>query len=367
MNKTTLYNLILAIAVVICVTFAFNLIATFFQSKTLDKIVLSELLKDKVSKRDLVGKVKGVYIEKRYWIPDSFPVEEFNRCLQKSLEENGYYLFHFSRSTRESIVKGKKELKEEILYLVSKFPSGPPIFRLVLIRKVPYPKVVKPKVPPKAKVAIVLDDWGYNVKNVADVLQIDEPLTLAILPNLRYSTTIAKKAKAGNLEVILHMSMEPKRKDIRLESNTLYTTMNENKVKEHLAKALKSVPYASGVSNHEGSKATEDERLMRIVFSELKKGKLYFLDSLVTSDSVCEPLAREMGLKFTQRSVFLDNEDSRSYIKNQFEQLIDMAIKTGDAIGIGHCKANTIAVLKDMLPEFEDNGIELVYVSDLVR
>lgn len=367
MKKTTLYNLILAIAVAICLIFAFNLIVNFFQNRTLDKIVLSELLKDKVSKRDLVGKAKSVYIEKRYWIPDSFAVEEFNKRLQKSLEKKGYYLRHFSRSTRQAIVKGKKELKEEISYLISKFPSGPPVFRLVLIRRVPYPKVVKPKVPPKAKVAIVLDDWGYNLKNIADVLQINEPLTLAILPNLRYSTTIAKKAKASNLEVILHMSMEPKSKDIRLESNTLYTTMNENKIKEHLAKALKSVPYASGISNHEGSKATEDERLMQVVFSELKRRKLYFLDSLVTNDSVCEFLAREVELKFAQRSVFLDNEDNCPYIKNQFEQLIDIAIKTGDAIGVGHCKANTIAVLKDMLPKFEEDGIELVYVSDLVR
>jgi polysaccharide deacetylase 2 family uncharacterized protein YibQ len=44
-----------------------------------------------------------------------------------------------------------------------------------------------------------------------------------------------------------------------------------------------------------------------------------------------------------------------------------VAIKTGDAIGIGHDKAKTIAALKEMLPKFEENGIQLVYVSDLVR
>lgn len=143
--------------------------------------------------------------------------------------------------------------------------------------------------------------------------------------------------------------------------------MKESEIKSALAKALKSVPYASGISNHEGSKATEDERTMRAVFGELKKQKLYFLDSLVTNESVCEPLSRETGVKFAQRSIFLDNDDDPAYIKKQFEQLINVAVETGDAIGVGHNKANTIAVLKEMLPKFEENGVRLVYVSGLAR
>ncbi len=367
MKKQIFYNLILAIAVVICLVFLFNFATTFLQGKALDKIIFSELSKNKISKKDLVDKVKHVYIEKRYWISDSFSVEEFNKRLQKSLEKNGFQLKFYTSTTRESIVKGKKEQKEEISYLISKFPSNVPIFRLTLIRKIPLPKVTKPKVPAKAKVAIVLDDWGYNVRNLADVLLIDTPLTLAILPNLRYSTTIAKKAKGKDFEVILHMPMEPKNDKIRLELNTLYKTMNEDEIRAHLAKALRSVPNASGISNHEGSKATEDEKTMRAVFRELKKQNLYFLDSLVTNESVCEPLSGEMGIKFAQRSIFLDNEDDPAYIKKQFEKLQEMALKTGDAVGIGHDRTNTIIVLKEMIPKFEESGIEFIYLSEIAR
>lgn len=364
MKRIAFYNLIVIIAVVILLIFVFNLATTFFQNKALSKIISSELAKSKISNKDLVGKIRHVYTEKRYWVSVSFPLDEFDKRLKKSLEKAGYWV---KQEVRQSTIAGKKELKEEISYLISERSSTTALFCLTLIRRIPYPKVEVPHVPAKAKVAIVLDDWGYNIKNLNDILQIDKPLTLSILPNLRYSATIAKKAKEKNFEIILHMPMEPKNDKMRLELNTLYTTMDEKEIRAHLEKALKSVLYASGISNHEGSKATEDERTMRVVFGEFKKQNLYFLDSLVTNESVCEPLSREMGIKFAQRSIFLDNEDNSEYIKKQFEQLINVAIKTGDAIGICHDRKNTIKVLKEMLPKFEENGIQLVFVSQLVR
>lgn len=366
MKKTTLYNLIVAIAAVICLAFTFNYVVSFFQNRALNRTISEGLTKYKISNKDLVGKVKHIYTERRYWVPTSFPFNEFEGRLKKSLQKAGFGL-SLSKTMKQNLVEGKKEWREEVTYLISKRRVGVPISRLTLIRRIPYPKAKVAAGLAKAKVAIVLDDWGYNVKNLADVLSIDAPLTLAILPNLRYSTTIAKKANENNFEVILHMPMEPKTNKIRLEKSTLYTTMNEDEIKAVLAKALKSVPYASGISNHEGSKATEDERTMRAVFGELKKQKLYFLDSLVTNESVCESLSRETGVKFTQRSIFLDNDDDPAYIKKQFEQLINVAVKTGDAIGVGHDKANTIAVLKEMLPKFEENSVQLVYVSGLAR
>lgn len=364
MKKRIRYNLIIAIGVVICLIFAFKLATTIFQRDTLGKIISSELAKSKISSKDLVGKIRHVYTEKRYWVSASFPLDTFGKRLKNALEKAGFLV---KQEVRQSTVAGKKEFKEEVSYLISERSSYVPLFRLTLIRRIPYPKAEAPKVPAKAKIAIVLDDWGYNVRNLADILEIDEPLTLAILPNLRYSTTVAKKAKEKNFEIILHMPMEPKNDKIRLELNTIYTTMDEKEIRAHLAKALKSVAYASGISNHEGSKATEDERTMRTVFDELKRQNLYFLDSLVTNESVCEPLSRQIGIKFAQRSVFLDNEEDPGYIKKQFEQLIDVAVKTGDAVGIGHDRKNTIKVLKEMLPRFEESDIQLVFLSELVR
>ena len=370
MKRSVLYNLIVILAAVICLLLGFNLATSVFQNKALDKVVSSELARNKIFKRDLVGRVKHVYIEKRYWVSDSFPFEDFGKTLENSLGKSGFHLLSVSRSSKVGVVGGKKEVREEVSYLISERAASVPIFRLTLIRKVPYRLPPVAKVPPpvkaKPKVAIVLDDWGYNIKNVNSLLEIDKPITLSILPGLPYSTFVANKAKEHNFEVILHMPMEPKAK-MRLELSTLYTTMSDDEIRSNLAKALESVPYAKGISNHEGSKATEDRRLMRAVFGELKKDNLFFLDSLVTNDSVCELLAREMKVRFAKRDIFLDNESNPAYIRKQFRKLIDLAVKNGGAVGIGHDRPNTIAVLKEMIPRIEENGIELTYVSELTK
>ncbi len=379
MKRNILYNLIIMLAAVICFLIGFNLATSVSQNKALDKAVSAELARNKISKRDLVGKLKHIYIEKRYWVSESFPFEDFGKALGKSLEKKGFRLL--SVAVKSNAVKGQKGLREEATYLISERAASDPVFRLTLIRKIPYRLPPAAKVPPaekaksvpfeqkataKPKIAIVLDDWGYNTKNVTGLMEIDKPITLSILPGLPYSAFVAEKAKERNFEVILHMPMEPKAK-MRLEAGTLYTAMNDGEIRSNFTRALESVPYAKGISNHEGSKATEDGRLMRVVFGELKTGNLFFLDSFVTNDSVCEPLAKEMNVRFAKRDVFLDNESDPDYIRKQFGKLIDLAVKNGGAVGIGHDRPNTIAVLKEMIPQIEENGIELTYVSGLVK
>ncbi len=367
MKKTIFFNILIGITLVVCLVFLFNIASSLFQNRVLDNIISSELSKSRISNRDMVGKVRHVYVEKRYWVPDSFSFDEFEKRFKRSLERSGFQLLSGLMSSRETVINGKKEMKEEVSYLIAERSSNVPIMRLTLIRKVPYrpaAKKAKPSVSPK--IAIVLDDWGYNTKNLNAILQVNSPVTLSILPGLPHSAVIAQKAKEHNFEVILHMPMEPKSR-IRLELNTLSTNMADDEIGSALARALETVPHADGISNHEGSKATEDARLMRIVFGELKKKNLFFLDSLVTNESVCEPLAKEMKVRFAKRSVFLDNENNPAYIRRQFEKAVNLAVKTGEVIAIGHDRPNTIAVLKEMIPKFEENGIEMTYVSELAK
>ncbi|MFA5338948.1 MAG: divergent polysaccharide deacetylase family protein [Candidatus Omnitrophota bacterium] len=393
MSRINIRNIIVVIAAVICAVFLFNAAKDLFQDRTLDRILSAELAAGKVSSKDMVGKVKHVYLEKRYWVPDYFSFDDFERRLGKSLDKAGFKLLPVSKTVKESALKAavpggskapegaKKEFREEASFLIAERPSSNPVFRLTLIRRIPAipappapkppvipaPPEVKPSpVTPRPKLAIVLDDWGYNTKNLDALLQLDMPLTVSVLPDLPYSTLIAQKAEERGFEVILHMPMEPKAK-MRLELTTLRTDMSEKEIQAGFSKALQTVPGAAGVNNHEGSKATEDRRFMRVVFGELKKNNMFFLDSLVTNYSACERVARETGVRFVKRSVFLDNESDPAYIKKQFEKAMALAIKSGGAVAIGHDRPNTIAVLKEMVPIIASKGIEMVYVSNLAR
>lgn len=223
-------------------------------------------------------------------------------------------------------------------------------------------------VPTIAKIAIVIDDWGYNLRNENFLSEFNYPVTISILPHLAYSSQIAYLARKNNKEIILHLPMEPhERKEIRLEKQVVFTHMNENEIIQTLNDGLKSVAFASGVSNHMGSRATEDERVMAILFRQLKKKKLYFLDSFVTSYSICESLAEKMNIRFAQRDVFLDNQADYKYILGQLQQLIRKAKKRGFAVGVGHDRQLTLQAIKDFVGGLEKQGIKLVFVSEAVK
>jgi hypothetical protein len=224
-----------------------------------------------------------------------------------------------------------------------------------------------PKIPvARGKIAIAIDDWGYNLNNLYFLDEIKYPLTVSILPNLGYSKTIASALKKQGVEIILHLPMEPHEK-FRLEQNTILTSMDEETIRNIVAQDLDDIYYAKGVSNHMGSKATEDARTMSIIFRELKKRDLFFLDSLVSPRTICFNLAKKMHLGFVRRDIFLDNKEEAGYIRGQMHKLKTRARVYGRAIGIGHDRKITLEVLKEVMPELEREGYKFVFVSELVK
>lgn len=226
----------------------------------------------------------------------------------------------------------------------------------------PAPKVVK-----RAKVAIVMDDFGYNMNDFDTLFSIKEPITLSILPSLKYSSRVAEYARGRGREVILHLPLEPHRKDVREEIDTIRSGMTESEIASRLAKEIETVPGLTGVSNHMGSKATEDKVLMAAIFKFLKKRHLYFFDSLTSERSVCREAAEAAGLKYARRDIFLDNTDKEEYIEKQLALLEKMAFKRGRAIAVCHDRKNTIAALAKMMPRMAKDGVEFVTLSDMER
>ncbi|MDP2044111.1 MAG: divergent polysaccharide deacetylase family protein, partial [Candidatus Omnitrophota bacterium] len=128
-----------------------------------------------------------------------------------------------------------------------------------------------------------------------------------------------------------------------------------------------NVIFAKGVSNHMGSRITEDASSSAMIMQEVKKHNLYFLDSFVTAKSVCARLAKKMGLSFAKRDIFLDNRDDPEYIRSQIIGLKNLARSRGQAIGIGHDRKNTLLILKEMLPRLAEEGYKFVFVSEIAR
>ncbi len=215
------------------------------------------------------------------------------------------------------------------------------------------------------RLAIVLDDWGYSQQLVPQVLQLPGPVTLAILPHRPYSAAIAKAVRGSSCEAILHMPMESNNAHSAREPHVLTPPMSAAQVRQSFDQALATVPRAVGVSNHQGSRATEDPVLMRLVLEDLHRRHLLFLDSVSTPKSVCRDVARQVKVPFARRAVFLDNEETPAAIRRQLLRAASIAQRTGQAVAIGHDKRVTLQVLQELMPQLAQQGIEFVRISEV--
>jgi polysaccharide deacetylase 2 family uncharacterized protein YibQ len=214
-------------------------------------------------------------------------------------------------------------------------------------------------------VALVLDDFGYTKKNLKEVNSLGIPITLAVLPNTPYSKAVCSFADKSGMEVILHMPMEPEREDVALEKDTLLVEMDPKSVSDVINRAFESVPSAKGMNNHMGSKATGDNEFMTAVLKDLKKRDMFFLDSRTSKDTVCKQAALKAGIAYLGRDVFIDNELDPESIKRQMHKVEKMVLEGSDVIAIGHDRAMTVKVLKEVVPEMKEKGIKFVTLSEM--
>lgn len=213
------------------------------------------------------------------------------------------------------------------------------------------------------KVAIVIDDLGPNKQMAIEVLKLQGPLTLSILPQQDYSAWIAEEGHRLGRDIIIHIPMEAA-KPLRLGKGGLYTWMTDKEIFQTMEEDIRSVPYIKGANNHMGSLFTRDERVMNAVITELKARRLFFLDSLTTPETIGFKLAMAQGVKTVRRDVFLDDSDDPEDIEVQWKRLIKEAKQSGHAIALGHPRKNTIEFLQKVLSSNKE--VTIVPLSELI-
>ena len=222
---------------------------------------------------------------------------------------------------------------------------------------------VHPKMP---RIAILIDDLGYNRHGMESSLALPYEVALAILPETPFALPTALTAKEQGRITLLHAPMENLR-ELKLGPGGLYANMAEHELKAVLDKDLNGLPGIQGVNNHMGSLLTTKADSMTWVMETLKGRSLFFIDSLTNSKSVANKIAKEHGLKTVSRDVFLDNIRTEKAIDKQFSRLVKLARRHGSALAIGHPYPETMAYLKKRLNHLELDGVRLVRLSDLLE
>lgn len=230
---------------------------------------------------------------------------------------------------------------------------------------VPAKKLAVDAHPKMPRIAILIDDLGYNRQGMESSLLLPTEVALAILPSTPFATQTALTAQKQKRITLLHAPMENLR-ELKLGPGGLYAKMTEQELKETLSKDLDGLPGIQGVNNHMGSLLTTKADSMKWVMETLKGRSLFFIDSLTSPKSVAKKTAQEQGLETVGRDVFLDNIRTEQAIDRQFSRLLKLARLHGSALAIGHPYPETMDYLKKRLNNLELDGVRLVHLSELL-
>jgi polysaccharide deacetylase 2 family uncharacterized protein YibQ len=271
-------------------------------------------------------------------------------------------------SVYKSTPAKKKPLKKKPAFEIfpkEKTPAREPLAKIDIPKSIHRSKPV-----PSAKlprVALIIDDLGYDKKMAEKFLELDINLTFSILPHSPFQNKIARLASSKGLETMLHMPMEPvEYPQVDPGPGTLLSSMTPDELINQLEENLNTMPSVKGINNHMGSKLTAESAQMYQIFSVLKQRGLFFIDSRTTSDSLCKPSARLFQVPFAQRDVFIDHYQKPDFIRNQIKELVRIARLNGEAVGILHPYSMTFRILQEMLPDLQSQ-VQLVPVSKIVH
>lgn len=221
---------------------------------------------------------------------------------------------------------------------------------------------------PVGKLAVVIDDCGYNNTALRELLDTQLPFAYAVIPFKEGSGEALRMIRSAGKTAMLHMAMEPiDRSQMSEGKKTITVEMSDREEEALLKEALDSLPGVQGVNNHQGSRATGDQQTMNVLMRVLKSRGLFFIDSRTSSRSVAYTTARRYGVPANTNELFLDNEASVEAIYARIQEAAERAGREGDLVVICHSRPATARAWSLYRDEIQKKGIRIVPVTELLR
>ncbi|UCF04221.1 MAG: divergent polysaccharide deacetylase family protein [bacterium] len=216
-------------------------------------------------------------------------------------------------------------------------------------------------------VAIIVDDFGYFYNSlVREFLSLDVPLTVSVIPGLKYSKRICEEARKKGKVVLCHLPMEPQAgADDVGDIPLVRVDMKHQEIEKVVERALDTTPGVVGINNHMGSKATADRDAMRAVLSVCRRRDLFFIDSMTTPYSVVGEVAHEIGVRTTSNDLFIDNSEEE--IRERMQKILSIATRKGRAVGILHVRRKTLEHFKWMIRAAQDTGVRFQTTAEVIE
>ncbi len=217
------------------------------------------------------------------------------------------------------------------------------------------------------RLAIVVDDCGYDPTMDAEWLKFPEPVTLAVIPFGPSSRRLAQAAHARGFGVLIHVPMEPEGSvSDRTDGFRFRVGMGADVMGALLDRMIAENPWADGVSNYMGSAFTADPHSMAVFASLLRTRGLFFLDSVTSTRSVAVRTAREAGVPVARRDVDLRAGTAPEEMRREWKETLALVKEKGTAILLCHGGRESLRVILDLVPDLKKEGIRAVTVDNLL-
>lgn len=221
---------------------------------------------------------------------------------------------------------------------------------------------------------IIIDDFGgFDQSGIDTMLEVDAPLTCAVMPNLENSEKHSQQILDAGKEVILHMPMQA---HVTLPlswygTNYICTGDSKDTVNQKLETAFSSVKGAKGFNIHIGSGVCQDSETLDHIYDYAKQKNLPFVDSRTHMNTQCEKVAKQKNVLYLGRDEFLEPDGNKSF-EGVYRHLMvgtSVAKEKGYSIVIGHVGAhggeNTAKAIQKAVKDIKAMGIKIVPLSEL--
>ncbi len=275
--------------------------------------------------------------------------------------------------------KERKEIEKEKIEKIEKEEKQDPIRDHPVEEQKAVPPAVKKELPEadknplglapgayKGRLAIVIDDCGYELGPVRTLTSLPLKMTFAVIPFKPNSASALSIIRNSGHTAMLHLPMEPVSGG---SSETRFVGVGQTKaqIASFVQEAINSLPGIAGVNNHQGSKATAHGPTIRAALSVIGENGLFFIDSRTNSATVAEKEAGSLGIPTGHNSLFLDNSSDIGAIEEKIAQAVKLADRYGSVIVICHARPNTAEAWKRSYRAVLQSGITLVPAASLLQ
>lgn len=228
-----------------------------------------------------------------------------------------------------------------------------------------------PPVQVKARMAIIIDNYGSRPELTRRFDDLPGVFTAAVYPELDDARAWADRARDRGMEVLVNLPMEPKAFPVKNPGpNAVLVDLSGRAIRKLVRRAVDRVGPVIGIKTYMGSLAVEDRDVMRSLLEEVKELNLVFVDATAEKYSTSIELGREIDLPVIALDSVADVErghGNAATVGIRFDDFVDVCRKRGYGVGVVVPQEGTLEVLESRLDALARQGIVVMGLGEVLR